>query len=202
MTPNTSGDLSAKLLFILLLLLLSTAVACSGGKVSVSTTTPALSQRDTDKKTVPFVWNEEKACTACHVLEGRSMTRESMLAFRHAGAGENCLTCHDAADLKDTHKGFAEQSVARIQTKKYPQAFCFKCHGSYEKLIELTKDSKVCTDKKGNVANPHDSHLGVSDCFNCHRIHRMSAGVNHCYSCHHANVFECGTCHPIPASKH
>ena len=201
MSCNRTNNLAAKLLLMFFLMAILVIAACSSKSDRVPTTGAEISQPDYDKAQVHFVWAANKDCSTCHVLETRSMTRTSLLAYQHAEAEENCLSCHDVSDLTITHKNVSKETAVRVPVKKYSQAFCFKCHGSYEDLIQSTKDSKVCTDSKGNVANPHDTHLGQSDCYNCHRMHRMSSGVKYCYTCHHAGVFECGTCHLIPAEK-
>ncbi len=187
-------------LFIFLWTVLSLTGACTPKDITLPKTEAALPQTVSVDAQKRFVWGPNKDCALCHVLEARSITRNRLLAYQHGEAGETCETCHDASNLDLKHKNVTEEKAARVPAKKYPPAFCFNCHGSYEELAELTKDSTVCTDERGNVANPHDTHLGQTDCYHCHRIHRISSNVRYCYTCHHAGVFECGTCHVIPSN--
>lgn len=194
---NCSG---ADFLLIFLWMVLAVTGACTPKDITLPETETALPQTVSVDAQKHFVWGPNKDCALCHELEARSITRNRLLAYQHVEAGETCGTCHDASNLDLKHKNVIEEKAVRVPVKKYPQAFCFNCHGSYKEIVQLTQDSKVCTDKKGNVANPHDTHLGQADCYHCHRIHRVSSGVRYCYTCHHAGVFECGTCHVIPSN--
>ncbi len=79
------------------------------------------------------------------------------VADRHKPAGTQCADCHG----KDTN---------RI----VPNSACLKCHESYAKLGEQTKDMHF---------NPHKSpHFMDPDCISCHIGHR--ADVNFCQDCH------------------
>lgn len=183
--------------------ILTGTMACGTKNITVTKAETEAVQTDSEVTRKQPFWHADMDCSICHVLEARSMTRDRFLAFQHAQAGETCRSCHDSSDdLAIKHRGVFEETDTRVPAKKYSQNFCLNCHGSYEELIELTKDSTVCTDKKENVVNPHDTHLGQADCYHCHRIHRVSSGVRYCYTCHHAGVFECGTCHVIPSSNH
>jgi Cytochrome c3 len=140
----------------------------------------------------------EEDCSVCHVVEERSSHNLNLLAGAHTKSGETCASCHAGGDLEGKHSAVNSVAGVRVPAKKFSQQFCFKCHDSYANLIERTVSSKVYTDIKGVVVNPHNTHLSNADCNVCHRIHRISTGLNHCYTCHHAKVFACGTCHAIP----
>ena len=51
---------------------------------------------------------------------------------------------------------------------------CLKCHGSFDKLAEQTKDL---------VPNPHYSHLGEVDCVACHKADKSEPELV-CNTCH------------------
>lgn len=51
---------------------------------------------------------------------------------------------------------------------------CLKCHGSFDKLAEQTKDV---------VPNPHYSHLGEVDCIACHKSDKSEPELT-CNQCH------------------
>ena len=79
------------------------------------------------------------------------------LADRHKEAGIDCSGCHKESPPK------GEPAMEA----------CLKCHGPYEKLA--AKGEKL-------EHNPHGSHLGELECFNCHHGHKSS--VNYCDRCH------------------
>lgn len=85
-------------------------------------------------------------------------------------------------------------------------AYCLKCHGPFEKLIDKTKDYVSQFDEHINPHQfvPHDSK-SVPDCAECHEAHPIpfkvesapaSPELTYCYSCHHTQTFEtCSKCH-------
>ncbi len=121
-----------------------------------------------------FVWNQDARCADCHAAEVKSMTDPSLLASRHAAAQNNCSDCHDIKDLQKAHKDVDARPP--VPAQKYSGALCFKCHGSYKDIIELTKGR--------TRLNPHDSHYGEIDCFICHKVHTAKSPNEFCLSCH------------------
>ncbi len=85
-------------------------------------------------------------------------------------------------------------------------AYCLKCHGPFEKLVDKTKGYVSQFDEHINPHQfvPHDSK-SVPDCAECHGAHPIpfkaesapaSPELTYCYSCHHTQTFEtCSQCH-------
>jgi hypothetical protein len=147
--------------------------ACIRGAATI--TTPPTTITTTPSTTIsPFIWSPEADCAVCHATEVKSMTDTTLLASKHAAAGKACLDCHDAADLQTAHKNV--NATPPVPVQKFPRAFCFKCHGSYAAMIELTKGR--------TRLNPHDSHYGELGCFICHRVHTAKSPDELCVSCH------------------
>jgi len=84
----------------------------------------------------------------------------------HAGMDFSCTDCHqtDTPGIPPTNKN------------------CLQCHDSYEALAKATAPQHVDPEDKESAANPHDSHMGPIDCFNCHKTHTPSELV--CAECH------------------
>jgi cytochrome c-type protein NrfB len=108
-----------------------------------------------------------------------SLSDSELSAYTHAQAGLTCLDCHELTALEQVHEN-ADPNANEVVERKFPNEFCLKCHGSYQSLTELTKDSTVF-----EGTNPHDTHLGEVECYSCHGIHKTSKGIQYCYSCHH-----------------
>jgi hypothetical protein len=125
------------------------------------------------------------------------MANPDWLGYEHAALGLNCLICHPTTILQESHKNITTMPTPVIGVTKYSNSVCFTCHGSYAALIELTKDSKAFLAPDGTAINPHNTHEGELECYNCHQIHQKSPGVTYCYGCHHTGDLECGTCHVI-----
>lgn len=125
--------------------------------------------------TASFVWNPHAHCADCHASKVKSMADTTLLASKHAAAGNKCLDCHDAADLQTVHENVIATTPG-VTKKKYPQAHCLKCHGSYTAIIELTKGR--------TRLNPHDSHYGEVECIICHNVHTAKSPDAFCVSCH------------------
>ena len=142
-------------------------------------------------------------CSDCHEKQFKSMTDSSMHASVHAAAGvDNCTSCHDAAALSESHVNVIPGETAFVKARRYPQEFCLRCHGTSADLAERTSNSKVLTDDKGRVVNPHDipktpKHKKLAECSVCHKEHKKSPDVmRNCSGCHHSGEFSCGGCHP------
>jgi hypothetical protein len=93
---------------------------------------------------------------------GPSWAAEGLfLAEKHKSGGIDCTGCHKESPPK--------QAV--------PTMICLECHGDYGRVAARTKKIDP---------NPHDSHLGETDCRKCHRAH--SASVNGCNACHQLDL--------------
>jgi cytochrome c-type protein NrfB len=108
-----------------------------------------------------------------------SLRDSELSAYTHAQAGLTCLDCHELTALEQVHEN-TDPDATEIAERKFPNEFCFECHGDYQGLIALTEGSMVF-----EGTNPHDTHLGEVGCYNCHKMHGVSSGINYCYSCHH-----------------
>jgi fumarate reductase flavoprotein subunit len=94
---------------------------------------------------------------------------EGLLAQKHLKAGITCEQCHtEGIPTKSTSKG----NLPKIATAKR----CLQCHGSYKQIAESTKNYDT------PLYNPHSSHYGDINCYQCHRVHQTS--VLFCTSCH------------------
>lgn len=122
----------------------------------------------------PFVWSSDARCADCHTAEVKSMSDTTLLASKHAAAGNSCLDCHDASELETKHNNI--DAKIPLPVKKYPNTLCYKCHGSYADIIKLAKGK--------TRLNPHDSHYGEIDCFICHKVHTAKSPDEFCISCH------------------
>jgi len=146
-------------------------------------------------------WQPTSDCSTCHTKYVQSMKDGSLLASTHAKAGlDQCTSCHDEQTLKQTHERVTAPPPI-LKVRRYPKEFCLKCHGSLEELAKKTESSKVLTDSKGHVINPHDlpktpAHQKASECANCHRMHKKPMEpTEFCYGCHHKKEFACASCH-------
>lgn len=118
----------------------------------------------------------------------------------------------DATSAPSAQAGQAESSsseaVSSASVAEGPKdtAYCLKCHGPFEKIIDKTKDYVTQFDEHINPHRfvPHDSK-SVPDCAECHEAHPIpfkaesapaSPELTYCYSCHHTQTFEtCSQCH-------
>jgi hypothetical protein len=118
----------------------------------------------------------------------------------------------DATSAPSAEAGQAEASSAEAVSSatvvEGPKdtAYCLKCHGPFEKLIDKTKGYVSQFDEHINPHQfvPHDS-ISVPDCAECHEAHPIpfkaesapaSPELTYCYSCHHTQTFEtCSQCH-------
>lgn len=78
----------------------------------------------------------------------------------HATRNLECADCHD------TDK----------PTKRARMKACFGCHKNYEAIAKLTSAKQP---------NPHESHQGELECYQCHRPHKKDQ--LYCNQCHEFN---------------
>jgi hypothetical protein len=131
-------------------------------------------------------------CRWCHVMEPyvRSWEAPDLAAHRHFLSDVTCQDCHPQAmaDLiREIVATVQESYFLPLPELKIPQEECLDCHGDYEELARATDHLNE---------NPHASHLGEEECFQCHKMHRKSPGMKHCVTCHHTGeLLPCSTCH-------
>lgn len=131
-------------------------------------------------------------CNSCHVMEPyvRSWMDSNYLAYKHALSSKACQRCHP--QTLQTLVGEAISAVRGTYSEplpeiKQPKEMCLQCHGSYQQLAEETKSLNP---------NPHATHLGEEECYQCHKMHEESPGMTYCVSCHHTgDLVACTQCH-------
>ena len=112
-----------------------------------------------------------------------SLQDSSLVAFAHAKKGFVCLSCHQPGVLAEVHRN-VNSRVISIKESAFQKEFCLECHVGYANLIELTKDSKAFAAIANEEVNPHNSHKGEVDCYNCHKMHEQAKPIDYCYECH------------------
>jgi len=142
--------------------------------------------------TSTFTWSPEMDCSVCHADIVYTLTDKTLLVPECAARGDTCVTCHEEEILVKIHAGEATSRDNKVATTEN----CLNCHGSYEALIELTVDSQAFLDLNGNAVNPHETHQGEVDCYQCHKMHSSYEPINYCNTCHHNGLASCVTCHP------
>jgi cytochrome c nitrite reductase small subunit len=131
-------------------------------------------------------------CGWCHVMEPyySSWASSELLAHRHNVSSVSCQICHPRSLGQLTHeilvtvrKSYSEP----LPAMKIGKDRCLNCHGDYASLAKATASLKV---------NPHASHLGEEQCYQCHKMHRASPGLKFCTTCHHTGeLVPCSGCH-------
>lgn len=98
-----------------------------------------------------------------------SLAATEGLAKKHVAAGVTCAKCHGVktpAKLKGRDAAFP-----RLANKRA----CLACHESYQAVAAKTVNYY-------GWYNPHVSHYGELECYQCHRVHRASELF--CTRCH------------------
>lgn len=121
----------------------------------------------------------------CHIIKpyAESADNPQMLAGLHKAAEIGCTDCHEYTEetLKEEEELYVKGEYDDPPyTREYENDFCFRCHGSYPEIRDMTKEF---AEKWGR--NPHESHMGEIGCYECHKAHQASKFV--CAECHHAN---------------
>jgi hypothetical protein len=131
-------------------------------------------------------------CRWCHVMEPYVSSWESseFLAHDHYLADITCQTCHPQTMADLLHEIVAtvrESYFVPLPELQFSQEECLGCHGDYTDLASATEHLDH---------NPHESHLGNEECYQCHKVHRKSPGMKFCVNCHHTGDFVvCSECH-------
>jgi hypothetical protein len=135
-------------------------------------------------------------CAACHKAYGDSMKDPRMLISKHAAMARDCTACHKEADMAKAHEKVASAPPGFFRQRKYPNDMCTACHGSYDGLVEKTKSSTAFKTTHGDLINPHKTHVGQVECYNCHKMHKDKPPIEYCYGCHHPRQLNnCKECH-------
>jgi hypothetical protein len=126
---------------------------------------------------------DPQSCAKCHLIEPyvESWKNSDFLDHKHEQSGVACLECHQVTvqqEKKHLAKFNKKAYKVPLEEREYSNDLCFRCHGSYQEIIERTKDYKG----KGLSRNPHESHYGEIDCNLCHKAHRAS--IDYCSQCH------------------
>ncbi|ADG81121.1 putative multiheme cytochrome c [Thermincola ferriacetica] len=124
-------------------------------------------------------------CTNCHIMNTyyKSYSESNLLANKHAKAGLVCHDCHETsitAKINEGIKYITNDFKTPMKQRRYSKELCLKCHNDFDKIIEKTQSLEE--------ANPHESHFGSQECYECHSMHRQS------------NVM-CSRCHQFPWYK-
>ena len=154
------------------------------------------------------VWSMDSDCASCHTKEAATLTNDSCLLYAHSDL--ECTSCHiDDDKLALSHKDMSADTsrLRRLKRTTVGEETCVDCHGTWEELSELTKESTLVKDTEGTVVNPHTVTTVINKsfqhdritCTSCHQMHTettLETNANStCATCHHQNVYTCGTCH-------
>lgn len=125
-------------------------------------------------------------CASCHIMTPyyNSWKSSPFPARIHAQAGMACRDCHEVtmiAAIRQIVDNVTGHYSVPLKEPKVRVDACFRCHTSYAKLAELTKDLRG-PDGFPLGRNPHDSHWGALECGTCHKMHRASR--DWCSECH------------------
>ena len=144
-----------------------------------------------------FSSSDSNSCGGCHQSYVESMKNAKTLVNKHSAIAKDCFTCHKKPSLETAHADTTKTPGKLIRERKYPNDLCLNCHHvSYDQLVEKTKESKAFKTVDGTVINPHDTHVGRVECYNCHKMHKEKQPIEYCYGCHHTRQLNnCKDCH-------
>ena len=131
-------------------------------------------------------------CRSCHVMEPYVVSWDApdRLAHRHKLSDVSCQACHSRTTSDLVHELVAtarESYLVPLRELKIPKEKYLTCHNDYTDLARTTHHLEE---------NPHASHLGEEECFQCHKMHRRSPGMKYCVTCHHTgDLVGCSECH-------
>ena len=154
-----------------------------------------------NRPTILFSPEIEK-CELCHREYVLSMTDGNILGGKHNDATDNCYGCHGLSEIKTAHENVDRPPGKLFRERNFSSELCLRCHDGYDLLVEETKDNKAYTALNGTTMNPHDTHVGKVECFNCHKMHKNKPPIEYCYGCHHTRELRhCKECHSSSAEK-
>jgi hypothetical protein len=101
-----------------------------------------------------------------------------------------CFSCHEINTLRTLFAladSKANSDQDKIMTRNSIET-CLSCHGTYEEVAELTKDTKIAAFFNVNFHDPSFMTNGPKDpikCTICHIVHGTSSiNANFCHTCH------------------
>lgn len=129
---------------------------------------------------------DEANCDMCHPTDASGNFRLEKTREGH----ENNMTTQMAVRLKPYYQSWAGSDFldnkhnqnkvdcvgcheTLLPENPSSMEYCFKCHGSYAQIAELTNT---------NFYNPHESHVGELECMLCHKGHEKFQ--LYCNECH------------------
>jgi DmsE family decaheme c-type cytochrome len=137
-------------------------------------------------------------CSTCHGdgaehIEGGGDKTKIEVPRGLRGANDTCLTCHDTATDRKTHRGGMHANSAAVN--------CFSCHSIHSKQTKLlaAPQVSVCSNCHAtqvadfrNKPNTHRIGRGGMECSTCHEPHgrpgdsirKTPAGEMACLACH------------------
>ncbi len=165
-----------------------------------------------DLRIVPISWSTN-AGNLMPAAKARSGTAKVPVQSIQPTAGEKTDatsaatgTATDSAEKPATEKPESISGATLGASEAKDAAYCLKCHGPFEKIVERTKAFVTEWDEHVNphLYVPHDSRT-IVDCGQCHAGHAIpfkageaipKATVKYCYSCHHSEeLVNCKECH-------
>lgn len=184
-----------------LLLMVTLFMVCSkANEVTLASTEAGLASAEASSaiSATGDWWSQDLDCSGCHARNVESFTDSNLSASVHGQEGYgDCVNCHSLETLEEAHQGAMD--IPEYIPLKLPQSACLACHGTYEDLIALTKDSTVFETPDGTFVNPHtqptETHQENVECYSCHKMHSEPDPKGYCYTCHHTGDLTCYTCH-------
>lgn len=147
-------------------------------------------------QSTPASFSKDSNCAVCHQPYVDSMKNDKMLLSKHAAVAGNCFSCHKEDALATAHAKVKGPPSKLFRQRKPPNDMCTKCHGSYDGLMEKTKNSTAFKTTQNVAINPHKTNHGQVECFNCHKMHKDKPPIEYCYGCHHPRqLSNCKDCH-------
>ena len=118
-------------------------------------------------------------CSSCHIMETyyESWNDSDLLANKHAESRDK-LECHDCHEpnlsiqIEEGVKYVTGNYQDPLEKREFFREFCLECHDS--------ESIKAATDYE--EGNPHNSHKGDQECYECHNMHQRSQMI--CADCH------------------
>lgn len=156
---NMKEKLLQKKVIIPLIILAAIIIGCSGILFAVS--------------------DKPAFCSTCHIMKPyyQSYSEGDLLAYKHAAGGvDNCHDCHEedlATKVNEGIKYVTGDYKTPLDKRNFAtKQFCLECH-DFNKIKAATAFEE---------SNPHDSHNGEQQCYECHSMHGQSKVM--CSQCH------------------
>jgi len=109
-------------------------------------------------------------CASCHNMQSYydSYHDSNLLAHKHAEAGVSCHDCHEPLVTQQVDEGIKYVTgnfETPLEKRQFSNDNCLKCHNM--KVVRTKTDFEE--------SNPHESHQGKQNCYECHSMHRQSS---------------------------